>query len=308
MNIQHAILGLLRNQSLTGYDMKKAMQKSPFIYWSGNNSQIYRALAELEDEGFVSVEVKHGDASPTKKIYTLTDRGLAELHRLTLGYPEVPEIRKTFLMQLVFGGNLTQPELESLLEQYSGEVKGMALSVKGEVSSERSTPYESAIQELVMENIRQMYESELKWIDKVRSVALPLAPGNYDKREKGRHSNMKYNKVHIEGKDYIEVVSGEIREEQDGLSLVAACAENGTNKVMLPAACLSEEFLQLSTRVAGLVLQKLTNYNIKAVAVLDADKARGKFKDFLTEANRGKLFRAFEDRGQAESWLLEDDL
>ncbi|WP_027086884.1 DUF4180 domain-containing protein [Cohnella panacarvi] len=308
MNIQHAILGLLRNQSLTGYDMKKAMQKSPFIYWSGNNSQIYRALAELEDEGFVSVEVKHGEASPTKKIYTLTNGGLEQLHRLTLGFPEVPEIRKTFLMQLVFGRNLTQLELESLLEQYSGEVKGMALAVQDEVSSSRSTPYESAILELVMENIRQIYESELRWIDKVRSVALPLAPVKYDTRERGRHSNMKYNKVRHNERDYIVVVSGEIRQEQDGLNLVAACAENGTNKVMLPAACLSEEFLQLSTRVAGLVLQKLTNYNIKAAAVLDADKARGKFKDFLAEANRGKLFRAFENREQAESWLLEDDL
>lgn len=307
MNIQHAILGLLRNQSLTGYEMKKAMQKSPIIYWSGNNSQIYRALAELEDEGFVSVEVKHGEASPTKKIYTLTDRGREELHRLTLGFPEVPDIRKTFLMQLVFGGNLAKPELESLLEHYSGEIKGMALSIQHEVPSGRSTPYESAIQELVMDNIRQMYESELRWIDKVRSVALPLASDQPEIQERGRLSNMKYNKVHKNGMHYIEVVSGEIREEQDGLSLVAACAENGTNKVMLPAACLSESFLQLSTRVAGLVLQKLVNYNIKAVAVLDADQARGKFKDFLIEANRGKLFHAFEDRGQAESWLLEDE-
>lgn len=40
MNIQHAMLGLLRNKPLTGYDMKKAMQNSPFLYWSGNNSQI----------------------------------------------------------------------------------------------------------------------------------------------------------------------------------------------------------------------------------------------------------------------------
>jgi len=307
VNIQHAILGLLRNQSLTGYEMKKAMQKSPIIYWSGNNSQIYRTLAELEDEGFVSVEVKHGEASPTKKIYTLTNRGREELHRLTLGFPEVPEIRKTFLMQLVFGGSLTKPELESLLEQYSGEVKGMALSIQHEAPSDRSSPYESAIQELVMENILQMYESELRWIDKVRSVALPLASDQQETQEKGRHYNMQFNKVHKNGQDYIEVVSGEIREEQDGLRLVAACAENGTHKVMLPAACLSESFLQLSTRVAGLVLQKLVNYNIKAVAVLDADQTRGKFKDFLAEANRGKLFHAFEDRGQAESWLLEDE-
>lgn len=305
MNIQHAILGLLRNKPLTGYDMKKAMQKSPIIYWSGNNSQIYRALAELEDEGFVNVQIQHGDASPTKKVYTLTDRGKGELHRLSLGFPEIPEIRKTFLMQLVFGGTLTKSELDSLLEQYSSEVKGMALAVKGEGVSDRSTPYELAILELAMENIRQSYESELAWVEKVRSVALPLAADEHDIREKGRDFKMECIKVHKNGKDYIKVVSGQIREEQDGLHLVSACAENGTNKVMLPADCLSEQFLHLSTRVAGLVLQKLANYNIKAVAVMDAEKIRGKFKDFLVEANRGKLFHAFEDLEQAENWLLE---
>ncbi len=56
--------------------------------------------------------------------YTLTDSGLRELHRLSLGYPEIPEIRKSFLMQLVFGGSFTKSELASLFERYSSEVKG----------------------------------------------------------------------------------------------------------------------------------------------------------------------------------------
>lgn len=302
MNIQHAILGLLRNNPLTGYDMKKAMQKSPIIYWSGNNNQIYRALAELEDEGFVSVEIQHGEASPTKKVYTLTDSGKGELHRLSLGLPEVPEIRNTFLMQLVFGGNLTKSEIETLLEQYSSEVKGVALAVKGEAPSDNSTPFESAILELAMENIRQSYEAELAWIEKVRAVAVPLAADSHEIREKGRKSNMEYIKIN----NYIKVISGQIREEQDGLNLVSACAENGTNKVLLPVDCLSDEFLNLSTRVAGHILQKLAIYNIKAVAVLDTEKVRGKFKDFLIEANRGKLFHVFEEMEQAENWLVEE--
>jgi len=310
MNIQHAILGLLRYKPLTGYDMKKAMQNSLIIYWSGNNSQIYRALAELEAEGFVSVQIQHGDASPTKKVYTLTDSGREELHRLSLGLPEIPEIRKTFLMQLVFGGSLTKSELASLLEQYSSEVKGFMLAMKDEGLSDRSTPYESAILDLVMENIRQSYESELTWIEKLRSVALPLAAETHkthEIREEGRDSIVEYTKIEKNGKQYIKVVSGLIKEEKDGLNLVAACAEHGTNKVMLPTDCLSEEFLRLSTRVAGHVMQKFVNYNIKAVAVIDKEKYRGKFSDFIAEVNRGKWFHAFEDMDQAESWLIEEE-
>ena len=124
---------------------------------------------------------------------------------------------------------------------------------------------------------------------------------------KGRDDVLEVNKVHKNGKDYVKIVSGQIKEEQDGHQLVSACMEHDTYRVMLPADCLSEEFLLLSTRVAGLVLQKLINYNIKAVAVIDSEKMRGKFKEFLVEANRGTMFRAFEDMDRAEDWLLEGE-
>jgi len=283
------------------------MQKSPIIYWSGNNSQIYRTLAELEDEGFISAKIQYNKASPPKKIYSLTDSGRYELHRLSLEFPEIPEIRKTFLMQLVFGGNLSKSELELLLEQYGNEVKGAALTINDGISSDKNTPYESAILELAMESIRQSYELELAWIEKVRSVALPLAADAQDIQEKRRDTNMEYIKIRKNGKDYIKIISGQIMEEQDGLALVSACAESDTNKVLLPSDCLSGEFLRLSSRVAGLVLQKLTNYNIKTAVVIDTKTIQGKFRDFLIEANRGKMFHAFDDFKQAEKWLLGED-
>ena len=35
MQIDYAILGLLSWKPLTGYDVKRVMQDSPFLYWSG---------------------------------------------------------------------------------------------------------------------------------------------------------------------------------------------------------------------------------------------------------------------------------
>ncbi|WP_375541037.1 DUF4180 domain-containing protein [Paenibacillus tyrfis] len=58
-------------------------------------------------------------------------------------------------------------------------------------------------------------------------------------------------------------------------------------------------------RVAGQVMP--VNYNIKAVAVIDTKIYRGKFSDFIAEANRGKWFHAFEDLDQADSWLIEEE-
>ena len=57
VSIKHAILGILSFKPLTGYDIKKIIQESSFMYWSGNNNQVYKALLELHDKGFVTNEV-----------------------------------------------------------------------------------------------------------------------------------------------------------------------------------------------------------------------------------------------------------
>ena len=40
MAIRYAILGLLSWRPFTGYDLKKMIGDSVFLYWSGNNNQI----------------------------------------------------------------------------------------------------------------------------------------------------------------------------------------------------------------------------------------------------------------------------
>lgn len=115
---------------------------------------------------------------------------------------------------------------------------------------------------------------------------------------------MKYTPINKNGQIYIIVTGGQIKTEEDGLALISACVEHGTNLLMLPAACLSEDFLRLSTRAAGLVLQKLRNYNIKAVAILDAKITSQRFKEFLSESNKGQEFRIYNNFEDAEAWLL----
>ncbi|EDK32634.1 Conserved hypothetical protein [Clostridium kluyveri DSM 555] len=61
MSLNHVILGLLNGEPLTGYEIKKIIQNTPFMYWSENNNQIYKAFVELLDEGFVTKKVQHQD-------------------------------------------------------------------------------------------------------------------------------------------------------------------------------------------------------------------------------------------------------
>ena len=59
MNIRYAILGFLSWKPLSGYDLKKMFVESVFIYWSGNNNQIYKELIQLTREEMVTNEIKN---------------------------------------------------------------------------------------------------------------------------------------------------------------------------------------------------------------------------------------------------------
>jgi len=95
-----------------------------------------------------------------------------------------------------------------------------------------------------------------------------------------------------------------LRTETDALELLSACAENGTNLLLIPGERLSDDFFRLSTGIAGAILQKFATYGVKAAIVLDINSSKGRFREFLVESSRGNLFRAYAGFDEAETWLL----
>ncbi|KUG05153.1 transcriptional regulator, padr family [hydrocarbon metagenome] len=304
MSISYAILGILSCKSLTGYDLKKIIQDSPFMYWSGNNNQIYRSLIELLDEGFVTSEVHHQESSPSKKIYTITAEGLAELKEWVFSSPEPPELKNTFLIQLAWADLLQENELNALLSAYENQVKMQIVLQKEKqrrgVFSPARTKRERYLWDMIHENIIQAYENELAWLVKLRQANCDVAREETDK--------MNYKVRQKNHQQYIECFSAEppIKTEQEALDLVALCGENDTNLLMLHAHALSEDFFKLKTGIAGMILQKLVNYRVKTAIVLPGDiNITGKFKELMAESNKRKEYRVFNHTAEAENWLLD---
>jgi DNA-binding PadR family transcriptional regulator len=303
MSINHAILGILSCRSVTGYDLKKIIQESPFMPWSGNNNQIYKALVEILDEGFVTHEVLHQESSPSKKIYTITEEGLAELKDWVLSSPEPPECKKAFLIQLAWAEQLNAGELDSMLVGYGNELKTQILMQKEKQRRGLFSPARSAretyLWDMIYENIISSYENELHWLKKLRAGI------NSDHGEE--RNKMNYKAIEKNTKKYVECLSTEkpIHTEQDALDLIAACGEHDTNLLMIHAEAFSEEFFKLRTGLAGMILQKFINYRVRTAVVLQGErKFAGKFKEFLAEANKGKDFRVFNSTEEAENWLI----
>lgn len=174
MSMNHAILGMLSHEAMTGYDLKKRMQRSLLMPWSGNNNQIYKALLELAEHSFVTSETLHREGAPSKKVYTITPAGRAELRRWAGTAPEAFGARKTFLLQLAWAEDLSDEELIALLVQYEREIEIQMLMAQKEPATRQlgqaKTPRTRRVWALIDENMTAMYRAELAWIHKVKSV------------------------------------------------------------------------------------------------------------------------------------------
>lgn len=304
MSIKYAILGLLSWKPSTGYELKKIFEESSAMYWSGNNNQIYKSLVQLLNEGFVTNEVKHQESSPSKKIYSITDEGLAGLREWVLSEPEAPEFKKPFLIHLAWADQLSNEELNQLLIKYENEIRMQILlqqeKIKRGVTSPSRNSREVFLWSKISENVLSSYNNELNWVQGIRKEIF----------EKTIEETKKMNYKIIENgtKKYLELVSAEtpLSTEQNAVDLVTLCLENDTNLLMLHNDTLSEDFFQLKTGIAGKILQKFITYHIKTAAIIPKNLVnKGKFKEMVLESNKGNQFRVFETKEDAESWLLK---
>lgn len=120
---------------------------------------------------------------------------------------------------------------------------------------------------------------------------------------------MNYHLVNAEPNSYIVCLpeATPLSSAQDALDLVGGCGESGVSRLLIPEGCLSDEFYNLKSGLAGEVLLKFSNYRIKAAAVLPPGRVgNGKFYEFALETNRGRDFRIFSDQQKAVEWLIQD--
>ena len=108
---------------------------------------------------------------------------------------------------------------------------------------------------------------------------------------------------------YVECLpdGGHIEREADALDLVGACGEHRAHRLMLHAENLTGDFYNLKTGLAGKVLLKFSNYQIKTAFVLKPGAINDRFDEMAQEANRcNRELHFFEERAAAEAWLVAD--
>lgn len=93
--------------------------------------------------------------------------------------------------------------------------------------------------------------------------------------------------------------SSPLRTERDATDVIGDAFGAQAEIVMIPVDCLDDDFFDLSTRIAGDVLQKFVNYQLRVAIVGDISRhleASSALRAFVAESNRG-----------TQLWFLDSD-
>lgn len=130
-NLKYAILGLLSQHSMTGYELMQKFEESLSEFWSAKHSQIYPELKRLTDEGAVEYEVQIAGTVLEKKVYTLTENGrkdFAEWLKRDEPMQETP--KDVFRLRLFFASELEPEVREKLIESQLAQHRDRLLQLK----------------------------------------------------------------------------------------------------------------------------------------------------------------------------------
>lgn len=87
-----------------------------------------------------------------------------------------------------------------------------------------------------------------------------------------------------------------IRETQDAVDLLGESVSNSCNRIIIYKKNIDPDFFDLKTRLAGEILQKFSNYQVKLAIVGDFSRFTSKsLRDFIYESNKGNLIFFTDD-------------
>ena len=82
MSLRFALLGLLAVEPASGYDLKRAINRSTYFIWNATGPQIYNTLHKLREEGCITSQSLAQDGKPDKQIHTITAHRTGAARRL----------------------------------------------------------------------------------------------------------------------------------------------------------------------------------------------------------------------------------
>ncbi|MEW2130096.1 PadR family transcriptional regulator [Streptomyces sp. NPDC005435] len=100
MALRHAVLAALLDGELSGYQLAKAFDVGVANFWYAQPQQLYAELNRLEQAGLVVGREVVQEGRPNKRLFQVTDTGLAELEEFAGASDKPAFVRDDLLVKV----------------------------------------------------------------------------------------------------------------------------------------------------------------------------------------------------------------
>lgn len=173
MSLDYAILGFLSYHPYSGYDLKRIFDNSVRHFWSADQSQIYRTLARLSEQGYAEMEKIFQEDRPDRKVYHITPAGRAALLAWLMGPPPMDEPRSAPLIQVFFAAQLSDEQVLAKFESFADIMRAI-LALYEQVPAQIQpfqqdipSPREHYFWLLTLDNGMRNMRANLEWAESV---------------------------------------------------------------------------------------------------------------------------------------------
>ncbi len=123
MSLRHALLGLLAVEPASGYDLKRAIDRSTYFIWNATGPQIYNTLHNLRERGYITSKTLPQRGKPDKQIHTITTKGRAALKKFISEPIRASVTRDEVLLRIFFGNFASKHAIKREIEFYLDRIR-----------------------------------------------------------------------------------------------------------------------------------------------------------------------------------------
>lgn len=123
MSTKYAILGLLNQRPMHGYEIKKEFEQSVSFIWSINIGQLYTLLKKMEEEKSIIKEIVTQENRPDKLVYEITDKGKSELNDWLSTPVSRRQTKDEFFLKMMFLAQTDKEEAKQFIKEQTASLE-----------------------------------------------------------------------------------------------------------------------------------------------------------------------------------------
>lgn len=170
MSLAHVLLTSLMEKPSTGIELARRFDRSMGFFWNASHQQIYRELAAMLKNGWIST-VDDQDKNGRKKIYQVEQTGRIELTEWMNKQGQPAQLREELMVRLraevQLGKNNIIPELERHLKIHQENLKTYRLIFEKDFAQHNQNDRRLYIHKMILQLGIELEEGWINWLERM---------------------------------------------------------------------------------------------------------------------------------------------